>query len=981
MSSWDIGSGLNYYSDAEMSQPPSGADIGFSPIACAVAKQPLSAPCYISFNANAGYSAVGFIDVPLDTLATASTQVGINAFFSYAMFVQDTNQCLQILENANYWSYNQSRTINPEDIFTLQMESDGTVKYYQNTTLVYTSTHAPYSIVPNGSGGLTTAGPASKYPCICIATQNSSLSEIAVGSGTAPILSAATTTTTTTAATTTTTTTAAPTTTTTTAAPTTTTTTQPPILTTAQLRTLISDAADPAAQVLSMLATLPNSASSSIVTAVTEWFLGSHSEGFDPAPVYAGLAAKFTTVTLETADAAIINAVLGSSYSSIALAFSGVRPSLTATTLYILADSTYSIAGATLAISAGTVSLDGTSVTVGSNSLSLDNLSYDVLTLSPLAVQLNTETPVATQIAAVPTYALVATVASPAAAVSLMAVVASPSAPAPPNVIAAALTFTSSNDKSTNVGTESTNAVYTAMTANFPNQSVPLSQADSTALVAALTSNTTAQVDVNLSASAPITVAIPSVTTVDNVTTGNIPEVSSAGVTYIAVQTNLSASYQIGSSISYLVVDGATGQQLIRTADKPDQILTIGDTVKIWTSVNSFYQYRVYFLGSLIGESPGVEYSTTGGVFTVTSGHPVGSLDLSDMQDVTSIGASAFAGSSGLADLTLPYWITNVGSQAFQGCSALTSISINGEITFSSDSFDVGSSVMVYLSDTDYLVGNPIYAWEIADASKKSLPITTGTLLSDNELNGASFMIVPTPPPSTELPTTGPPATEPPDDPSLTTTTTEAPTTTTTTAAPTTTTTTAAPTTTTTTQSQIPCFLANAPVLTPTGYRPISTLKAGDLVQTDTGAHVAIEHVSVTTVSASTASNPYRIPKGRFGATKALSISPNHKVQVDGKMIEARHLGLERQEMFGTFDYYNLELPDYENMVVAGLTVESLYPLTRITMTASEFHQALTNTYGAITPAAFAAAMKKVRRLANGTFVVPVDKRLYNKNK
>jgi hypothetical protein len=132
-------------------------------------------------------------------------------------------------------------------------------------------------------------------------------------------------------------------------------------------------------------------------------------------------------------------------------------------------------------------------------------------------------------------------------------------------------------------------------------------------------------------------------------------------------------------------------------------------------------------------------------------------------------------------------------------------------------------------------------------------------------------------------------------------------------------------------------------------------------------------------VSASPASNPYKIPKGRFGATKTLSISPNHKVQVDGKMIEARHLGLERQEMFGTFDYYNLELPDYENMVVAGVTVESLYPLTRITMTASEFHQALSKTYGSITPAFFAAAMKKVRRLADGNFVVPVDKRIYNK--
>jgi hypothetical protein len=41
--------------------------------------------------------------------------------------------------------------------------------------------------------------------------------------------------------------------------------------------------------------------------------------------------------------------------------------------------------------------------------------------------------------------------------------------------------------------------------------------------------------------------------------------------------------------------------------------------------------------------------------------------------------------------------------------------------------------------------------------------------------------------------------------------------------------------------------------------------------------------------------------------------------------------------MRAAFDYYNLELPEWDNMVVAGVEVESLAPKKRVTMTAAEF--------------------------------------------
>ena len=144
------------------------------------------------------------------------------------------------------------------------------------------------------------------------------------------------------------------------------------------------------------------------------------------------------------------------------------------------------------------------------------------------------------------------------------------------------------------------------------------------------------------------------------------------------------------------------------------------------------------------------------------------------------------------------------------------------------------------------------------------------------------------------------------------------------------------------------CFLADSPVLTPSGYRPIHMLQVGDMVRTAAGHDVVVKRVFAKEYSPSTSANPFVIPKGTFGALRALPISPNHEVMTAKGMVKAKDLGLPRMKMTGTFTYYNLELEDWvrDNLVVAGVECESLAPAKRIVMTKPEFVQFVKARYG-----------------------------------
>jgi len=120
--------------------------------------------------------------------------------------------------------------------------------------------------------------------------------------------------------------------------------------------------------------------------------------------------------------------------------------------------------------------------------------------------------------------------------------------------------------------------------------------------------------------------------------------------------------------------------------------------------------------------------------------------------------------------------------------------------------------------------------------------------------------------------------------------------------------------------------------------------------------------------TASAATNPYRIPRGQFGATEELLISPEHHVLVNGRLVKASHLGLQQKVMKNEIIYYNLELEAWANMTVAGVTVESLAPMRRLTITMAEFKKLV----GPVTPELQKKINRACRFLNDGHVDVPV---------
>ena len=168
-------------------------------------------------------------------------------------------------------------------------------------------------------------------------------------------------------------------------------------------------------------------------------------------------------------------------------------------------------------------------------------------------------------------------------------------------------------------------------------------------------------------------------------------------------------------------------------------------------------------------------------------------------------------------------------------------------------------------------------------------------------------------------------------------------------------------------------------MLTPTGYQRIDSLCVGGLVRTADGRDVVVQRVLHQRVRPGDNTCPYRIPRGQFGATRGIWISPEHRVAVSGRgMVEARHLGLaqmDRRAAGEWLEYYNLELPDWErdNMVVAGVEVESMAPFRRVRVTHAEFLRLLRASCGErITSALVEQLRRKCVFFTDGTVEVPV---------
>ena len=164
------------------------------------------------------------------------------------------------------------------------------------------------------------------------------------------------------------------------------------------------------------------------------------------------------------------------------------------------------------------------------------------------------------------------------------------------------------------------------------------------------------------------------------------------------------------------------------------------------------------------------------------------------------------------------------------------------------------------------------------------------------------------------------------------------------------------------------CFFGSAPVLTPNGYCRIDTLAFGDVVCTREGTAV-IEKVEKQVYLPGPYTNPYVIPAGKFGAHGRILLSPRHKVAVDGQMIEARDLDLEQEEQYERITYYNIQVTNCENIIVAGLEVESLQTLTRINIPIETFNYIIANKYGGKISDEI---KEKCYLMADGTMSVPM---------
>jgi hypothetical protein len=123
--------------------------------------------------------------------------------------------------------------------------------------------------------------------------------------------------------------------------------------------------------------------------------------------------------------------------------------------------------------------------------------------------------------------------------------------------------------------------------------------------------------------------------------------------------------------------------------------------------------------------------------------------------------------------------------------------------------------------------------------------------------------------------------------------------------------------------SGLPCIPAGQRVLTPTGYRPIESLRQGDMIKTPDGRAVPVRVFTTTVEKTTPETAPIRIGP--------LRLSPNHTFKIGkGWMFPliAVNYGLHgavREAPGAAVTYYHLETPNYlsDDLVVEGVVVES----------------------------------------------------------
>ena len=131
------------------------------------------------------------------------------------------------------------------------------------------------------------------------------------------------------------------------------------------------------------------------------------------------------------------------------------------------------------------------------------------------------------------------------------------------------------------------------------------------------------------------------------------------------------------------------------------------------------------------------------------------------------------------------------------------------------------------------------------------------------------------------------------------------------------------------------CFLSGTNLRTPTGERPVETLRAGDPVLTADGRTLPVRWVGRTRVSRISADPirllPIRITAGALAdniPARDLLLSPGHAVLVDGVLIHAAALVngttiLRDHAAPVVFTYYHVELDTHALLLAEGAPAES----------------------------------------------------------
>ncbi|WP_204355237.1 Hint domain-containing protein [Roseovarius amoyensis] len=138
----------------------------------------------------------------------------------------------------------------------------------------------------------------------------------------------------------------------------------------------------------------------------------------------------------------------------------------------------------------------------------------------------------------------------------------------------------------------------------------------------------------------------------------------------------------------------------------------------------------------------------------------------------------------------------------------------------------------------------------------------------------------------------------------------------------------------------MPGLTAQTPVMTHLGEKPVSRIRRGDVVLTDTGEGVPVLQVVRRTVPARGSFRPIRLRAGYFGLRRDIVVAPCQKLVMRGSQVEymfgseavlvpARHLVNNVAARWAngpeTVCYYQLLLPGHETVTAAGCALASLF--------------------------------------------------------